>query len=55
VQAQPSPPPGTIGGIERWEIYFPKPPKKRDIIFERNMENRDRMDIVDIVKAFLSR
>jgi hypothetical protein len=42
--------PTTIGGIGRWTTQFPREPKKKLIIFTRNMENRDRADIEDIMR-----
>lgn len=41
--------PTTIGGIGEYSIELPRLPKKKVIDFRRNMENRDRADVADIV------
>jgi hypothetical protein len=44
----------TIGGITQWTLQIPRLPEKKRITFVRNMENRDREDLADIV-SFLRR
>ncbi len=50
---QPTPPGGMVGGIGRWTIQIPQPPKKKEYIFKRNMEARDRTDIEDILNLLM--
>jgi hypothetical protein len=42
------------GGITQWTLQIPRIPEKKRITFVRNMENRDREDLADIV-SFLRR
>ena|SRR6267154_1897109 len=47
----PPPPVFTgAGGITEWHIQIPQLPKKRKVIFSRNVENQDRDDIEDIMR-----
>lgn len=42
--------PTTTGGAGQWITQLPRLPEKKRVVFQRNVENRDRHDIEDIMK-----